>query len=92
MCVGRRSGYPFSGPRSRSNGLACNYSFVNTVEGDPPLWQARMGPAPGHSNHLPGSGFGAARTANHAARQCEVVAHQCKVFNRQYEVVNRQEF
>ena len=63
MCVGRRSGYPFSGPRSRPNGLACNRQLINTVVGPPTLHQARMGPAPGHPNHQPGSGFGGAGTA-----------------------------
>ena len=63
MCVGRRSGYPFSGPRSRPNGSARKHQLINAVVGPPTLWQARMGPAPGHPNHLPGSGFGAAGIA-----------------------------
>ena len=63
MCVGRRSGYPFSGPRSRPDGLACNRQLINAVFGPHSLWPARMGPAPGHPNHLPGSGFGRAGTA-----------------------------
>ena len=63
MCVGRRSGYPFSGPRSRPNGSARKHQLINAVVGPLTLWQARMGPAPGHPNHLPGSGFGAAGIA-----------------------------
>ena len=54
---GRRSGYPFSGPRSRPKLLANWHSFVNTVTGAQFLWQARMGPAPGHPNHQPNSGL-----------------------------------
>jgi len=60
---GRRSEYPFSGPRSRPDGSACNRQLINTVVGPLTLWQARMGPAPGHPNHLPGSGFGMAGAA-----------------------------
>ncbi len=63
MCVGRRSGYPFSGPRSRSQVLANGHLLINAVVGPPTLWQARIGPAPGHPNHLPGSGFGRNGTA-----------------------------
>ena len=60
---GRRSGYPFSGPRSRPNGSARKHQLINAVVGPLTLWQARMGPAPGHPNHLPGSGFGMAGAA-----------------------------
>ena len=44
-------------------GLANWHCLINTVFGPPSLWQARMVPAPGHPNHLPGSGFGAAGAA-----------------------------
>ena len=61
--AGRRSGYPFSSPRSRCTGLACNRQLINAVFGPPTLWQARMGPAPGHPNHLPSGGYGVAGAA-----------------------------
>jgi len=61
--TGRWSGCPFSGPRSRPNGSARKHPLINAVVGPPTLWPARMGPAPGHPNHLPSSGFGAAGTA-----------------------------
>ena len=59
----RRSGYPFSGPRSRCTGLANWLWLINTVFGVNSLWQAQMVPAPGHPNHLPNSGLGAALKA-----------------------------
>ena len=60
---GRRSGYPFSGPRSRCTGLANLLWLINAVFGSPTLSQAQMGPAPGHPNHLPSGGHGAAGAA-----------------------------
>jgi len=83
--------------------LACWHWLINTVAGVNTLWQARMGPAPGHPNHLPSGGYGAAGAAKtlisagggFCGRRLENANHaarQCEVVVHQCKVFNRQQF
>lgn len=56
---GRWSGYPFYGPRSRADIAARAGYRIYPIVGAQSLWQPRIGPAPGHPDHLPNKDVGA---------------------------------